>query len=116
MTPEDRTYAVEITVRKDPPSRAIGQELLFVGRNVVADRLTVAEAGALVLQLLAIGRGSNRSGTPERELTPARCGAVAHPVCGIFQEVRCDREVGHRGQHRGYVGQFDDNLFWGGPR
>lgn len=41
-----------------------------------------------------------------------KCGAVAPAVIGIVCVVTCDRELGHKGPHRGYVEQVDDVLFW----
>lgn len=50
----------------------------------------------------------------ESLLTPEKCLAVAPRIIGIFQDVRCDRDQGHDGMHRGYVAQIDDNVFWVG--
>ena len=27
--------------------------------------------------------------------------------------IRCDREIGHAGSHRGYLEQVDEAVFWG---
>jgi|GEM_PF-6297346 len=44
----------------------------------------------------------------ERAWAKDQCGAVSLPPMLLV----CDRESGHEGNHRGYVSQHDDVLFW----
>lgn len=45
----------------------------------------------------------------ERAFDKGQCGAAR---VGLPALLICDRESGHKGEHRGYVEEHDDVLFW----
>lgn len=43
---------------------------------------------------------------------PFGCDGRRYRCRSIANGIRCDRENGHSGQHRGYIEQYDDVVFW----